>query len=232
MASVKPDDMSAPRMYRAECQGGPGARFKDYFYCTDATAATMVMAAFGLQQYELSGAPQDSGPRYEVRAVIPKKATREQIRIMLQNLLKERFHFAYHFEKREMPVSKLVKIGNGTRLRPASTDELPPEESGGAATGKKTSGPPPLSRGNSSLGITVTGVLSLEGNGVPLSELIANLSHRLERKVTDETGTDWEDSNTGLPTKTISRGTSESRPNATRGLLPGWNSTRRISPQP
>jgi uncharacterized protein (TIGR03435 family) len=152
VASVKADDMSAVRMYRATCLGGPGTRSIDQFFCTDATDEIMVMAAFGIQRYQLSGARSDRGPRFEVRAVIPKGATREQIRVMFQNLLKERFHFAYHFEKREMSVFELVKVGNGPKLRPSPIDVLPPESSSASASAKKAPGLAPLSRGNFSAG--------------------------------------------------------------------------------
>lgn len=187
-ASVKPSEMSVNRMYRATCQGGPGSRFRDQFICTDATVAIMAMAALDIQPYQLPGAKVDGGPRFEVRAIIPKGASREQVRTLFQELLKERFHIAYHFEKREMPVLELVKIGNGAKLRPSPTNAPPPEASGADGGAKKASVGPALSFGSYSLGTSVTGAICFEGNGVSLSELVSFLTRRLERKVTDSTG--------------------------------------------
>jgi uncharacterized protein (TIGR03435 family) len=177
-------------MYRATCQGGPGTRFKDFFYCTDATTGIMAMAAFDLKPYQLSGIKLDDAARFEVRATIPAGTTHDQVLTMFQNLLKERFHFAWHFEKREMPVFELTKIGDGPRLRPWS-DEPEAAEDSGAAAAKTASGRPPLKRGGVGMGNSLTGngVHYFEGNGVPLSELINDvISFRLKRKVIDRTG--------------------------------------------
>ncbi len=186
VASVKADDMSVTRVYRAYCEGGPGTRFPDQFICTDVTAANMALAALGLRPYQLPGTNTLDGPRYEVRAVIPRGATKEQVRIMFQNLLKDRFHFAWHFEKREMAVFELTQVEGGSRLRPSSGEGATAQNSGtpAANTGAAL---PPLRRGGVRSG-SIYGVFHFEANGVPFSELVDYLSYRFGRKVIDHTG--------------------------------------------
>ena len=44
---------------------------------------------------------------FDIFAKVPKGATKEDVKIMLQNLLKERFHLAFHNETKELPVYSL-----------------------------------------------------------------------------------------------------------------------------
>ncbi len=58
---------------------------------------------------------------FEIRARASGNPTKDQMRLMMQSLLAERFRLALHFETREVPVYALtlVKPGKtGTRLRP------------------------------------------------------------------------------------------------------------------
>src|SRR5437016_2868683 len=65
------------------------------------------------------------GPRRE-----PERATIEQFRQMQQNLLKERFKLAVHFEKKELPGYELVAAKGGLKMQqaepPKTNSEDPP----------------------------------------------------------------------------------------------------------
>lgn len=68
-----------------------------------------------------------STDRFEIEARAPANTTKDQMRLMMQSLLAERFQLAVHFETRELPVlaMSLVKPGKpGSGLRPH--DEAPP----------------------------------------------------------------------------------------------------------
>jgi uncharacterized protein (TIGR03435 family) len=54
---------------------------------------------------------------------VPEGATKEQFRLMQQNLLAERFKLAVHREKKEMPIYELVVANGGMKLREASAGE-------------------------------------------------------------------------------------------------------------
>lgn len=84
----------------------------------------------------LSGFPSwISSDRYDIEATAPLHATKDQYRLMMQDLLASRFGLKVHFEQREMPVlaMTLTHAGlTGPRLIPHSKglpcDEKPKED--------------------------------------------------------------------------------------------------------
>lgn len=54
---------------------------------------------------------------YEVNAKVPAGTTKEQVKVMWQNLLAERFHLKYHFITKDFPVYELTIAKNGQKLR-------------------------------------------------------------------------------------------------------------------
>jgi uncharacterized protein (TIGR03435 family) len=62
-------------------------------------------------------------PLFLIVAKVSPQATKDQIPLMLQALLKERFHLAYHFEKRELAGYRMVVAKNGPKLK-QSADSL------------------------------------------------------------------------------------------------------------
>jgi uncharacterized protein (TIGR03435 family) len=102
--------------------------------------------------------------RYDIVAKIPAGSQPEQARVMLQNLLAERFKLKLHRESRETKIYSLLVVKNGPKLR----------ESGLDAQRSVREGP-----GN------------LTGSGVPISALADHLSgprYELGRQVVDRTG--------------------------------------------
>jgi uncharacterized protein (TIGR03435 family) len=62
------------------------------------------------------------GPNiYVVDATMPPGTTKEQFRLMMQNLLKSRFRLAVHHEKRDLPGYELVVSKGGPKLKPTGT---------------------------------------------------------------------------------------------------------------
>src|SRR5215471_16954916 len=80
----------------------------------------------------------DDTTRFAIDATMPPSTTKEQLRVMLQNLLAERFKFAFHLETREHPKYSLVAGKNGPKMKEsagstASQDD-PPLPPGGRST--------------------------------------------------------------------------------------------------
>lgn len=62
----------------------------------------------------LAGQPGWVGEqRYRIQARIPENATKDQVRLMMQSLLAERFGLKVHFESREVPVLALSMAKSG-----------------------------------------------------------------------------------------------------------------------
>ncbi len=73
------------------------------------------------RQIRYSALPQISDlaapNRYEITATMPPGTTKEQVRLMLRNLLVERFHLAVHHEARNFPGYELTVAKDGPKLK-------------------------------------------------------------------------------------------------------------------
>ncbi len=122
VASIKP---SAPpeggRMVMG-ARGGPGSADPIRFTGSNMSLTMLITMAYDLKPYQLSAPSWLSGERFDIAAKVPPGATREQFRIMLQNLLAERFKLEIHRETKELPVFELV-VGKGGPKFKESADQ-------------------------------------------------------------------------------------------------------------
>jgi uncharacterized protein (TIGR03435 family) len=125
-------------------------------------------------------------------ATVPKGATKEQYRLMLRNLLTERFQMKTHMEKQESDVYVLVIGKNGPKLT-ESTENPAAVEVGPPATAKD------LQRDADGFAIypclhdvmvggTIHGRTRMRGNHATMEQLIARIKFMLNLPLRDETG--------------------------------------------
>jgi len=76
----------------------------------------MILEAYGIKEYQLSGPPSLKTDRYDVVAKAADPTTGQRIRLMLQGLLAERFKLEIHGETRDLTVMAMVAGKNGTKL--------------------------------------------------------------------------------------------------------------------
>jgi bla regulator protein blaR1 len=106
-------------------------------YSTCAPLRSIIMEAYDIRfPMQPSGGPDWSeNDRYQIDAKAGNNATKEQMRLMLQSLLEERFKLKFHRENRESPVYYLVAAKGGPKLQPAKDEQgnlittLPPPPS-------------------------------------------------------------------------------------------------------
>ena len=79
--------------------------------------------AYGVRFYQVSGPGWMTGERYDIQAKTGHPASEEQLRLMLQALLAERFALALHRETKTLPVYELVAGKRAPKLRRARADE-------------------------------------------------------------------------------------------------------------
>jgi uncharacterized protein (TIGR03435 family) len=128
------------------------------------------MSAFSIQPYQLSALSWMESERFTVNARVPVGTTVEQLRLMQQNLLAERFKLTYHHEEKEMPRWELVVAKGGPKLK-ASVGE--PTGTDGREAGAT---------------ITPDGRVSAQYIDQSMAELSAILSKQVHMPVTDITG--------------------------------------------
>ncbi len=74
------------------------------------------MAAYDVSAPRVIGPGWLDGNRFDVIAKASDHVTEDETRVMLQMLLKERFHLVAHTETREMPVYDLVVAKGGVKM--------------------------------------------------------------------------------------------------------------------
>jgi uncharacterized protein (TIGR03435 family) len=129
VASVKPSPPPGPNRGMArQVRGGPGSTDPGAITFTGIDLLSLVTMAYGIDAYQLVGPDWLSTTRFDIAAKLPPGTTIEQYRLMLQNLLAERFKLAVHRDKKEGREFELILAKNGAKLKesaagPTSTDD-------------------------------------------------------------------------------------------------------------
>lgn len=100
-------------------RGGPGTPEPQRITYHRQPLARFLAAAYGVDFDQISGPGWMGSEFYDVDAVVPPGTTKEQLRVMWQNLLSERFHLKAHLIRKEFPVYELTLAGKGPKLRKA-----------------------------------------------------------------------------------------------------------------
>ena len=135
---------------------------------TRASLKMLVQIAFGLFGPNVDKMIE-GGPKwldvdtYDVFAKAEEPTTEAQLKLMLQNMLADRFRLSFHHETREVPAYALIVAKNGARLEQATGAE-------------------------DRQGITMIVGKPLVARNVSISDLSRILTERLDRPVVDQTG--------------------------------------------
>jgi len=193
VASVKPAAPPAAdgRMFFGG-RGGPGTPDPGQITWTNATLKTLLTIAYDVKPYQVNGPAWLDTERYDIIAKVPEGATKEQVNVMWQNLLKERFGVVVHHESKEFQVDELQVAKGGSKLKETTLDPNAP-----AAV---EAGPPKLDKNGSpemngpglmmliQVGATGGPVGHMVARAQPLSGLATVLGNQLNRPVVDKTG--------------------------------------------
>ncbi len=191
VASVKPSPPVKPgeRVYFGPARGGPGTPDPGQITWTYARFLDLLMTAYDVKNYQISGPGWLADERYDVIVRVPAGATKEQVRVMWQNLLAERFGLMLHHEAREFRVDELAIGKGGAKLKESA------EDAAAVMAGK----PPELKEGKiSGPGMIVTimpganGALAMHAyaKSMPMSRLTSLLGNQVNLPVLDKTGLD------------------------------------------
>ena len=121
-ATIKPDSDPDQAGFLRPTPGGLTGQ--------NASVASYIRSAWKLKgDYELFVPPNlkaEADSRYAIVAKTDGTASRDQLMLMLQTLLMDRFHLAVHYEKRVLPVFAMTVSKDGPKqLRPATPDAVP-----------------------------------------------------------------------------------------------------------
>ncbi len=127
VASIKASAPPGAGVIRLGQQGGPGGGNPGRVTYNFSTIRDLIMDAYGVKRNQVFGGPNwlDS-ERFDIVAKVPAGATKEQVKVMLQNLLAERFKLTLHRESKELPVYVLVVGAKGPKLKDSTVAHTPP----------------------------------------------------------------------------------------------------------
>ena len=166
-----------------------GARPGGLWTMTNRTIGTIIREAYPTQINELVGAPGwVSEDPYDVTAKAEGNPSREQMRLMLQALLADRFKLKAHYEKQERPIYALVIARSDGRVAPGLVQSTIDCAAVAAARreGRTPDGPVPAN-GAPPCAWTGNGEMIRFG-GLPLSRLGESIGQPDGRPVVDKTG--------------------------------------------
>jgi uncharacterized protein (TIGR03435 family) len=200
VASVKASPPPGGRGMRVGCNGGPGSKDPGTITCTNMNLANLVTMAYGIAHYLLSGLSPGDSERFEIAAKLPAGATKDQVELMWQNLLAERFKLAVHRENKEISGYELVVAKGGLKVKesappppaPAATDDAappaPPRPAGPPKFQLDKDGFPDLPAGRGASMIMMNGKARWRASDETMEQLAAMLGVQLDQPVKDATG--------------------------------------------
>jgi uncharacterized protein (TIGR03435 family) len=163
-ASIKPGAPAAMGNVRVGMEMMPGGRIS----MSGVTVKLLIQQAYGVKDFQIVGGPPWLGSeRYDITAKPAEAATEDQVKVMIQALLKDRFQLQFRRETKELPTYALVVAKGGPKLKES-------EVAAGSGQG----------RGQ----LRMMGRGHFDAQGVPISNLATQLSNALGRSVIDKTG--------------------------------------------
>ena len=85
--------------------------------CTNVSLKKLIWESYSVKEYQVAGPDWISTEIYDIAATLPPGTTGDEVRLMIQTLLAERFKLTLRRETREMPVYALVVGKNGSKLQ-------------------------------------------------------------------------------------------------------------------
>jgi len=126
--------------------------------------------------YQLVGSLELPGRNwYDIEAIAPGSPSDDDVRLMFQTLLKDRFKLKAHWETRELTEYDLVVAKSGLKLKATDPERKIPSGAGFLGTGR------------GSIGCSSDGCY-LAGKGVPIEQMINALITQVRAPILNRTG--------------------------------------------
>ena len=172
VASIKPAPPPTANGMRIMMGGDPGR-----VNMSNISIKDMMRQAYQVKEYQISGPDWMNSVRFDVVATIPPNTPKEDVPLMWQSLLADRFKLTLHREKKELPVYALAVGKNGPKLKESENQDVP-----------VVAGPPGggLFSGGGR-GMVMMGRGRLTANRSTVANFAELLSRQMDRPVVDQT---------------------------------------------
>ncbi len=194
VASVKPSPPFAERKSNVTGWfGGPGTSDPTRVTIENYMLLGLIAGAYKVETYQVSGPSWLEDARetqFDITAKVPDGATKEQVPLMMQTLLAERFHLTVHREKKEANVYELVVAKNGPKLKQSVASPVakdgPAPPSGSLKADQEGFLVVPPGRGYRMAMMNDRGTAQF--TDATIGQLVSLLASQVHRPVTDATG--------------------------------------------
>ena len=201
VASIKPaappQTLGGDRfMFRFGRRGGPGTADPGRITWNNASLMDILIEAWDVKRFQVTGPDWLGTERFDVVAKVPAGATKEQVRVMWQNLLAERWNLSLHHGSKVFEVDELVAAKGGPKLKTTDLDPSAPEAQ---PPDGPPAGPPKLDK-NGIPEMNAPGLFMMQtigpngpnarmiGKAQTMAQLANRLGDQLNRAVVDKTG--------------------------------------------
>ncbi len=132
VASIKPFVQQAPeagrKMAFGGVRGGPGSDDPGHVTANGITLKSLLMRAYNVKSYQVTGPGWIDTERYSISAKVPAGATKEQVLVMWQTLLAQRFQVKFHRETKELSIFEVVVAKGGPKLKESAPEPEVPKD--------------------------------------------------------------------------------------------------------
>lgn len=172
VASLKPSGTTPSGPRGRGFIGGPGSADPERITGSFITLQGLLRQAYGVDFDQIQGPSWLAEERYELAAKVPPGTTKEQVPLMLQALLQERFKLTLHHIQKDFPVYELTIAKGGLKIT-ENTETLEPAKLRDPQLPPDPDGYPQIAPGKSGMASNpVSGLNRMTARGMPLSMLL------------------------------------------------------------
>jgi uncharacterized protein (TIGR03435 family) len=194
VASVKPSPAGPVRYMGGK--GGPGSNDPGAYHCENCTIPMMVADAYNVRDFQIDCPHWMESERFEINAKVPAGTTKEQFRVMKQNLLAERFQLKLRHETRDLPQYELTVAKGGPKFKESEPPKKDTEQSKQEGNPFPKGGPKTDTEGFPILPVGRGTMMTMMGDGharmvsehQTMKQFIGTLSYQLHQPLIDSTG--------------------------------------------
>lgn len=185
VASIRPVPPIGRAMF-VGTKGGPGSTDPGRMTFGYVTLASLVRRAYGIDSFQLFCPDWLYTERFDITAKVPEGATKEQIPMMLQNLLADRFKLKVHSEMKVMPIYELSVAKGGPKMK-ASVGDTAHQDGVSGEPSLGRDGFPVIPPGRAGM-LVIDGRARWQAPDAEMAQLVKMLAREVGKPVIDATG--------------------------------------------
>lgn len=128
-ASIRPSAAGVQFEHDGAIQATPGS-----VVMRDVLLTSCMEWAWGIQENQIKGPEWIQNERYDIVARAERPVAVDQLKLMMQALLKERFGLEFHHERKELTAYEMTVAKGGSKMKEAAADEKPSRENTAIST--------------------------------------------------------------------------------------------------